>query len=150
MKILEQRFGLSSRQIERIVSTYEEQSANGELYPSLTPANRQAKGPPTDLTADMAGCIVEFNSMDGYRLPIRLFTVRFNETYQTSFSVSTMHRYVKMLGSILRSTAIKPSLTEIIDSMTINSEEYLYQMENILDNQRENVLASRFSDLYST
>ena len=61
-------------------------------------------GPLSDLTEEVAECIVEFNDLDGDDLSIREFTQHFNEIYGTSFSTSGMHKTTKAMGSVLKTS----------------------------------------------
>lgn len=112
---LEERFGLSSQAIRDIMNEYFLQINDGNIYPDLQPKRKQPgirSGPPSDLTPAVRDCILEFNSMEGYALPVREFVARFNLVYGTTFSRSTMHHYMKQMRFKLRNSFVKPKLRD--------------------------------------
>ena len=112
-KYLEERFDVSLRQIQRIAKDYREQIDAGILWPDLAPRHDVIRGPDSELTEDLMECILEFNSMDGYWRPIRNFTNTFNEIYGTDFSYTTMYKYTKSMGSVIRNSFVKPLLKDV-------------------------------------
>jgi hypothetical protein len=110
--ILENRFDVSFRQIQGIVKVYNDQVKKDIAFPNLAPSKELKRGPTSDLTEGLKECILEFNSTTGFWRPIRNFTEVFNHTYGRNISVSTMHRYTKSMGSILRNSFVKPLLND--------------------------------------
>jgi hypothetical protein len=106
-------FDLSLRQIQRIVAQYNNELAAGKTFPNLLSKSITHKGPISELTEELMECILEFNSMEGYRLPIRQFTLRFNEVYGTTFHFSTMQKYSKLMSSVMKTSHVKPRLKDI-------------------------------------
>jgi hypothetical protein len=51
--------------------------------------------------------------MEGYRLPIRQFTLRFNEVYGTNFHFTTMQKYSKLMYSVIKTSHVKPRLKDM-------------------------------------
>lgn len=109
--VLEARFQLSSQSIRDILKEYSSQLNEGHIYPEMKPKRKQpgaGSGPLSDLTPAVRECILEFNAMEGYDLPMREFTTRFNQAYDSTFSSSTMHRYMKQMRFKLRHSFVKP------------------------------------------
>jgi hypothetical protein len=89
-KDLKITFNLSLRQIQCIIVLYEKQMAAGKTFPNLASRNDINKGPIGELTDQLMECILKFNFMEGYRLPIRQFTLRFNEVHGTQLYFTSL------------------------------------------------------------
>jgi hypothetical protein len=112
MKVLTERFNITSQTIRNIVDEYETQRVNAVQYPDLAPKKRGRVGAESDLSAEVAECIVEFNSMKGYKLTLHDFTVQFNEMYGIEIPKSTMNKYMHLLHMTMHNSFIKPKLTK--------------------------------------
>lgn len=87
VKALADRYSISTQQIRNYYRDFTGQLDQGILYPSLAPMRDIPRGPESGLDENLAECLREFNSVDGYMLPIRDFTKKFNENYVTTYSV---------------------------------------------------------------
>jgi hypothetical protein len=110
--ILKNRLNVSFRQIHRIVKAYNDQIKEDIAVPDLTPKNKLNCEPHSSLTDELRECILVFNSTTGFWRPIRNFTEVFNSTYGRDISITTMHRYTKSMGSVLRNSFVKPLLND--------------------------------------
>jgi hypothetical protein len=136
LDLIAEEFNVSKRQVQRYFKSFQDQRKEGVLYPSLATSTLNRRGPASELTAELAECICEFNALEGYRLPIRPFTVKFNELYETTFSPTSMHTYCVKLGFTLVNSYIKPKLTDfhkcrrlefILRQMTpLNDGDYMF------------------------
>lgn len=105
------RFDVSRWTIRNILNDYFSQIDQDIIYPDLSGKQISRKGQNSQLDEELATCLMEFNSMAGYRLTISEFTRQFNQVYGTELSVATCQRYMNSLSYSLKSVYIKPKLT---------------------------------------
>ena len=113
MAALANRYNVSDETIRRLSKVIITQLDQGILFPTFEQVPRVRKGPPSLLTEELAECLIEFNSMEGYFMPIRDFTNKFNEIYGTDFSCATMHKYAKKLNVRFGNSFVKPILKPV-------------------------------------
>jgi hypothetical protein len=141
--ILENRFDVSFRHIQRIVKVFNDQVKKDISVPNLAPSNELKRGPTSGLTEELKECILEFISLTGFCLPIRHFTEIFNNTYGRNISVAIMHRYKKSMGSVLRNSFVKPLLNDdhkirglqfMLNRLELSTEGYyrIKDMKNVV------------------
>jgi hypothetical protein len=78
IKLITARFGVSETTVRIIVQAYNEKIDNHERYPDLSPIMSGRVGPDSQLTPELADCIVEFNSMEGYKMTVNDPSIQWN------------------------------------------------------------------------
>jgi hypothetical protein len=112
MEILQARFNVPARTIYNIVEEFLLQDQDINRTPDLSRKRKSDSDERIMLTEDLRQCLLEFNSNEGYALPIRSFAVRFNAVYGTDFSYSSLEKYMKLIGKRTRVSSIKPTLKD--------------------------------------
>lgn len=110
-KDIANEFGISPDQLKRIFDEYLAEINNEKRFPDLAPIRGIPRGPHSDLDEELAECICEFNSLEGYYLPIREFTIKFNKIYGTGYHHTTMQKYMKHLNVVSGTSYVKPTLS---------------------------------------
>jgi hypothetical protein len=112
VEALSDRYKVSTSYIQKLYRTLKRQLDDNVLFPVLVTPNPRAKGPSSWLDPMLAECLFEFNSMEGFSMPIRDFTIKFNEIYGTEFSHQTLHKYAKKLNVRFGRSFVKPLLKD--------------------------------------
>ncbi len=110
MQHLSQLYNRSAKHIRRLVNEVVTQFNDGVLYPFVETLRDIPRGPQSHLDEELAACLYEFNSVEGYMLSIRDFTNKFNEIYGTEFAVTLMQEYSKLLNVRFGKSNVKPKL----------------------------------------
>ena len=102
MKKVMEGLPIEKRQVYNYIKLYFDQVNTGIVFPDLAPKKLGNVGVHSDLNEELADCIIEYNSMEGYDMTIREFTHNFCNVYGIMISHSTMHNYMTILGMKLR------------------------------------------------
>jgi hypothetical protein len=73
-------------------------------------SQKNLSGDISPLTPELADCLLEGNAMTGGKLTLRRFSVWFNQNYGLKMLSSTLWRYFRKLGAIMRNSYMKPLL----------------------------------------
>ena len=117
---LEQRYGRTGSHIRKLFNDYMEQREQGRLFPTLTTLTDIPRGPESALDENMAMCLCEFNSTEGYMLSMRDFREKFNLRNGTTFGVATLQKYSKLINVRWGKSYIKPLLKSANKLLRIN------------------------------
>jgi hypothetical protein len=125
-----QKFGVSSRLINKIMKSWNEQTAEGSI-PDLGVKRKGICGVGNDLlTEDLVDCIFELADQLKGAFTYREFTHKFNIEYscEPPIHYRTMHRWFKRLGVEEKTLYIKPKL---------RPEHYKERLKFVLNNRLE-------------
>jgi hypothetical protein len=111
MTLITARYGVSESTVRNIVQAYNEKINNHERYPDLSPRMSGRVGPDSQLTPELADCIVEFNSIEGYKMTVIEFTQVFNGIVEKTIPIATMHEYMHQLHGMMCNSFMNPVLT---------------------------------------
>lgn len=78
MRQLATDYQRSPQHIRKLYIDVMAQLDQGILFPTMATINAIPRGPESDLDEYLAECLFEFNSTEGYLLPIREFTQKFD------------------------------------------------------------------------
>jgi len=139
MKKVMEGLPIEKRQVYNYIKLYFDQVNTGIVFPDLAPKKLGNVGVHSDLNEELADCIIEYNSMEGYDMTIREFTHNFCNVYGIMISHSTMHNYMTILGMKLRRSYIKPKLTKshkiarlrFVLSNLIPNEDYSFSIRSL-------------------
>lgn len=106
------KFGISHGTFTTYKNLFFSQFDAGVVIPDLNDHEIARKGPKSELTPELADCLMEFNSMEGYQLTTDLFTHQFNTIYGTNYAESTIRKYLKKLNFAMKNVYVKPSLSK--------------------------------------
>ena len=111
MVVLTSRYKISERSIQKIFAEYKEKNSAGVAYPDLAPKSRSACGPDSSLVEEVIENIIDLHNMTKGEKTIKQMAQLYLREFGVAISSSSMHRYLKELGSKTRTSYVKPKLT---------------------------------------